>query len=188
MAIAKRGQDHIKERGNNLLNNFKEQYSNQEEATARACNASCTTSYNALCGDVKDACSTGETTVPLFPGRSFTCSAAKNAVCSNKPTECIVDCFRGDGSGNKFHGNDPAYYASLGYSGTPQSMASWKEICIVGCATLATAAAVTVTAGCVAGTLWSFGGILIPCEYAVAASWIAAAEISAVCSLRCGGG
>jgi hypothetical protein len=59
MVIAKRGQDHIKERGNNLLNNFKEQYSNQEEATARACNASCTTNYNALCGDVKDACSTG---------------------------------------------------------------------------------------------------------------------------------
>ena len=46
----------------------------------------------------------------------------------------------------------------------------WQEICTLGCAVLAAAGCGTVTASCTAGTVWSFGGILIPCAYAAAAA------------------
>lgn len=64
----------------------------------------------------------------------------------------------------------------------------WQEICTLGCAVLAAAGCGTVTASCTAGTVWSFGGILIPCAYAAAAACTASVSITTVCSFKCAGG
>jgi hypothetical protein len=111
-----------------------------------------------------------------------------------------MDCFSDNRSYrsavNQYHGEDPAYYAHVppGRHGSengrspPHALATWKEICIVGCAVFAAGGCMAVSGSCVAGAVWSFGGILIPCAYAVTAACVSAAGISAICALRCGGG
>lgn len=64
----------------------------------------------------------------------------------------------------------------------------WQEICTLGCALLAGAGCASVTASCTAGAIWSFGGVLIPCAYAVAAACTASVSVTVVCGFKCAGG
>lgn len=67
---------------------------------------------------------------------------------------------------------------------TPQK---WRELCTLGCAVLAGAGCYSVTASCTAGAVWSFGGVLIPCAYAVAAACTGSISVTTVCSFKCAG-
>ena len=69
-----------------------------------------------------------------------------------------------------------------------QALTKWQQVCIVGCAAFANAGCAAVSTSCVAGALWSFGGILIPCSYAVIAACTGAATAGAVCSIKCSEG
>ncbi len=69
-----------------------------------------------------------------------------------------------------------------------EDLTKWQQICVVGCAVFSNAGCASVSTSCVAGALWSFGGILIPCSYAVVAACTGAATAGAVCSIKCSGG
>jgi hypothetical protein len=68
-----------------------------------------------------------------------------------------------------------------------EALTKWQQVCIVGCQTFATAGCTAVGLSCTAGTLWSFGGILIPCTYAVLAACTGATLAGSVCALKCAG-
>lgn len=69
-----------------------------------------------------------------------------------------------------------------------EALTQWQKICVLGCTTLASAGCASVSASCVAGAVWSFGGILIPCVYAEIAACTGAANVIAVCGIKCTGG
>jgi len=69
-----------------------------------------------------------------------------------------------------------------------EDLTQWQKVCVLGCATFAAAGCASVGASCTAGALWSFGGILIPCAYAVVAACTGAASVTTVCSIKCLGG
>jgi hypothetical protein len=69
-----------------------------------------------------------------------------------------------------------------------EGLTQWQKICVLGCSTLAGAGCASVSMSCTAGTLWSFGGILIPCVYAVVAACAGAASVTTVCAIECVGG
>lgn len=68
-----------------------------------------------------------------------------------------------------------------------EALTKWQQVCIVGCQTFATAGCTAVGLSCTAGTLWSFGGILIPCTYAVLAACTGGTLAGSVCALKCAG-
>jgi hypothetical protein len=69
-----------------------------------------------------------------------------------------------------------------------EALTQWQKICVLGCATFAGAGCAAVGVSCTAGALWSFGGILIPCAYAVVAACAGAASLTTVCAIKCVGG
>ncbi len=69
-----------------------------------------------------------------------------------------------------------------------EDLTKWQQMCTLGCATLAAAGCASVGASCTAGAVWSFGGILIPCAYAVVAACAGSASITTVCAIKCAGG
>jgi hypothetical protein len=69
-----------------------------------------------------------------------------------------------------------------------QSLTQWQKVCVLGCTTFAGAGCAAVGVSCTAGTLWSFGGILIPCSYAVVAACAGATSVITVCGIKCVGG
>ena len=69
-----------------------------------------------------------------------------------------------------------------------EDLTKWQQRCTLGCATLAAAGCASVSASCTAGAVWSFGGILIPCAYAVVAACAGSASITTVCAIKCAGG
>lgn len=71
---------------------------------------------------------------------------------------------------------------------TRMSPQRWKNICTFGCAVFAGAGCASVAGSCVAGAVWSFGGILIPCAWAATAACGAATGIAATCAIKCNGG
>jgi hypothetical protein len=69
-----------------------------------------------------------------------------------------------------------------------EALTQWQKICVLGCSTFAGAGCAAVGVSCTAGALWSFGGILIPCAYAVIAACAGAASVTTVCAIKCVGG
>lgn len=69
-----------------------------------------------------------------------------------------------------------------------EDLTQWQKICALGCATFAGAGCAAVSTSCTAGALWSFGGILIPCSYAVVAACAGATSVTTVCGIKCLGG
>ena len=71
---------------------------------------------------------------------------------------------------------------------TQQDLTQWQKLCALGCSAFAGAGCASVGASCVAGALWSFGGILIPCSYAVVAACTGSTTVITVCGIKCLGG
>ena len=95
----------------------------------------------------------------------------------------------GDGIGHHGHMETSRGSSSSGDKYTTRmSPQQWKNICTFGCAVLAGAGCASVGFSCVAGAVWSFGGILIPCAWAATAACGAAAGISVTCAIKCNGG
>jgi hypothetical protein len=69
-----------------------------------------------------------------------------------------------------------------------ECLTKWQQVCIVGCQVFATAGCTSVSLSCTAGAVWSFGGILIPCAYAVLAACTGATAAGTVCTFKCVGG
>ena len=69
-----------------------------------------------------------------------------------------------------------------------EALTQWQKVCVLGCTTFAGAGCAAVGVSCTAGTLWSFGGILIPCSYAVVAACAGATSVITVCGIKCLGG
>ena len=71
---------------------------------------------------------------------------------------------------------------------TQQDLTRWQKLCALGCSAFAGAGCASVSTSCVAGALWSFGGILIPCAYAVVAACTGSVTVITVCGIKCIGG
>lgn len=69
-----------------------------------------------------------------------------------------------------------------------EDLTKWQQTCTLGCAILAAAGCASVSTSCTAGAIWSFGGVLIPCAYAVVAACTGSASITTVCAIKCAGG
>ena len=69
-----------------------------------------------------------------------------------------------------------------------ECLTKWQQVCIVGCLVFANAGCTSVSLSCTAGAVWSFGGILIPCAYAVLAACAGATAAGTVCTFKCTGG
>jgi hypothetical protein len=69
-----------------------------------------------------------------------------------------------------------------------QDLTKWQQLCILGCAAFSNGGCAAVSTSCTAGALWSFGGILIPCSYAVVAACAGAGVAGTVCAIKCTGG
>lgn len=67
-------------------------------------------------------------------------------------------------------------------------LTNWQQVCIVGCQVFANAGCTSVSLSCTAGAVWSFGGVLIPCVYAVLAACAGATAAGTVCTFKCSGG
>jgi hypothetical protein len=62
-----------------------------------------------------------------------------------------------------------------------------QSLCVVGCAAAAGAGCAAVGTACTAGTIWTFGGIGVPCAYVVIAACGAAEGVGAACAIACTG-
>jgi hypothetical protein len=60
-------------------------------------------------------------------------------------------------------------------------------LCEYSCAGAATAGCAAVALACTAGTVWTFGGVSIPCGYAVVAACYAIGAGGLACTKLCGG-
>jgi hypothetical protein len=69
-----------------------------------------------------------------------------------------------------------------------EDLTQWQKVCTLGCVAFSNGGCAAVSTSCVAGALWSFGGILIPCSYAVVAACVGAGMAGTVCAIKCGGG
>lgn len=69
-----------------------------------------------------------------------------------------------------------------------EDLTQWQKVCVLGCTTFAGAGCAAVGVSCTAGALWTFGGILIPCGYAVIAACAGATSVITVCGIKCLGG
>lgn len=68
------------------------------------------------------------------------------------------------------------------------ALTQWQKVCTLGCVAFANGGCAAVGVSCTAGALWSFGGVLIPCGYAVVAACAAAGMAGTVCAIKCTGG
>lgn len=138
-------------------------YRDENEAQSKACVASCASNFNALCGYVDSVCSTGNTFIPITPTVNVPCGAARAAACQGNPNECIMECSVASLDAS------PAGQASGGRVSLPppsMSRQSCKDICDY--AKDMSCLAVGFT--CTAGTVWTIGGVSVPCYYAVFAA------------------
>jgi hypothetical protein len=69
-----------------------------------------------------------------------------------------------------------------------EDLTQWQKVCTLGCVAFSNGGCAAVGTTCVAGAVWSFGGILIPCSYAVTAACIGAGFAGTVCAIKCSGG
>ena len=69
-----------------------------------------------------------------------------------------------------------------------EDLTQWQKVCTLGCVAFSNGGCAAVGTSCVAGALWSFGGILIPCSYAVVAACVGAGMAGTVCAIKCAGG
>jgi hypothetical protein len=60
-----------------------------------------------------------------------------------------------------------------------------QTACTIACATLAGAGCASVSVACVAGTVWTVGGVGVPCTYVVVAACGAVSGVGAACALQC---
>lgn len=60
-------------------------------------------------------------------------------------------------------------------------------LCEIGCQGAATASCAAVALACTSGTIWTYGSISIPCQYAVVAACYAVTGAGVVCSKLCNG-
>lgn len=68
------------------------------------------------------------------------------------------------------------------------ALTQWQKVCVLECVAFANGGCAAVGVSCTAGALWSFGGILIPCGYAVVAACAGAGMAGTVCAIKCSGG
>jgi hypothetical protein len=68
------------------------------------------------------------------------------------------------------------------------ALTQWQKVCTLGCVAFSNGGCAAVGVSCTAGALWSFGGILIPCSYAVVAACVGAGMAGTVCAIKCSGG
>jgi hypothetical protein len=64
----------------------------------------------------------------------------------------------------------------------------WRPICEAACDAAVGAACMSAHFSCVAGAFWSFGGVLIPCEWAVISGCSAGFFVAKACHVKCNGG
>jgi hypothetical protein len=64
----------------------------------------------------------------------------------------------------------------------------WRPLCEAACDAAVGAACAGATFSCVVGTFWSFGGVLIPCEWAVISGCSAGFFVVKACHVKCNGG
>jgi hypothetical protein len=162
IADSKQAWRNIERRGENILKKYKDLYKDENEATGKACVSSCSSNFNALCGYVDSICSTGNTIIPMSPGVRIPCRAAKAATCEGDPNECIMDC-----SIASMNTSPSGHHSGDGGSPSPRMS---RQTCRDVCDYVKDMSCLTVGFTCSAGAVWTFGGVAVPCYYAVFAA------------------
>jgi hypothetical protein len=67
------------------------------------------------------------------------------------------------------------------------SIVTRGALCEISCGGAAAAGCAAVSLACAAGTVWTFGGISIPCQYAVVAACYAIGGGGVACAKLCSG-
>ena len=179
IAASKRARKDLEGRGWQYLNKYQELGGDPGEALSRACIDSCTVHYNALCGQIANACVTGEQDISLSPGVITPCANAVEAACRNKPDRCLAGCFNSATN---------SYFAKRNHSeATPPIGVSpkWREACHLSCGAANVVGCGAVTYSCVAGSVWTYGAVAIPCKYAVIAACLGAYTADRACEKWC---
>jgi hypothetical protein len=92
----------------------------------------------------------------------------------------------GDGIGHHGHMETSRGSSSSGDKHvTRLSAKQWRDICNTACEVASVAGCVAVHGACAAGAVWSFGGVLVPCEWAVLAACGGAATLGGACKAKC---
>lgn len=180
IAVSKLAWSSIERRGERLLATYEEMYADEAEATTRACIASCTTSFSALCGYVDCVCSTGNSRVPFSPNVNTPCGAAKSASCEGDPNACIASCF-GAGIPASAMGSP----AGDGPGSPIRVSPAWRKSCHFACKVAEGSSCLAVSLSCAPGAVWTFGAAAIPCVYAVGAACLGSWTAGEACNQWC---
>lgn len=76
---------------------------------------------------------------------------------------------------------------STGEAASGMVLVKGGALCEYSCGGAVAAGCAAVTFACTAGTLWAFGGISIPCQYAVVAACYGMGAAGVACAKICGG-
>ena len=178
IAASKAARKELENRGWKYLKKYQDLGEIPGEALSRSCIDSCTVNYNALCGQIEHACITGGQELSMSPGVITPCTNAIDAVCKNKPNMCLAGCFN-SATNPYFAKNHSEERPPIGVS--PQ----WREACHLGCGAANIVGCGVVTYSCVAGSVWTYGGLAIPCKYAVIAACLGAYAADRACEKWC---
>lgn len=116
----------------------------------------------------------------LNHGMQIPCGTAKAASCEGNPNECIMGCYIAsrDGSIAGHHSGDEL--------GAPVRVSpGWRQSCRYACKMAEGLSCVAVGGLCVSGATWTFGGVAIPCYYAVLAACAGALTAGTACTTWC---
>jgi hypothetical protein len=178
IAASKAARKGLETRGWKYLKKYQDLGEDPGEALSRSCIDSCTVNYSALCGQIEHACVTGEQDISLSPGVITPCTNAIDAVCENKPDRCLAGCFN-SATNPYFAKNHSEEKPPIGVS------PKWREACHLSCGAANIVGCGVVTYSCVAGTVWTYGGLAIPCKYAVIAACLGAYAADRACEKWC---
>jgi hypothetical protein len=178
IAASKKARRYLENRGWKYLNKHQDLGEDPGEALSRSCVDSCTVHYSALCEQIANACITGDQDISLSPGVITPCRNAVDAACRNKPDRCLAGCFN-SATNSYFAKNHSEERPPIGVS------PKWREACHLSCGAANIVGCGVVTYSCVAGSVWTYGAIAIPCKYAVVAACLGAYAADRACEKWC---